>query len=128
MSEENLKKDLCMSNFETELVMMAVSCIGLKENTAKRKAKKVFRKYSEIIFSSKERLDDIYVEREKIRNKYNTLKSGKVSYVNTSGAEGIILLKEIEQVEVRKNEVLLIMKSGREIVMGSDFKYLKELI
>ncbi len=59
-------------------------------------------------------------------NQFKTLKSGVISY--TQGEiKGKILLKDIEQIEVREKDVLLITKTGRQITMGEDFKYLKDL-
>jgi hypothetical protein len=56
------------------------------------------------------------------------LKSGVISYQTFNGTvTGRLLLKNIEQIEVRENDVLLITKTGRQIIMGSDFEYLKEL-
>ena len=121
------KKELSKWEFEKELKTMAVSCIGLKEDTAKRKASNIFKKYDEILSYSKS--DKEYYEKEyrKYRNMFDTLKSGSVTYSRGEETKGVLLIKDIEQVEVRKTDVLIITKSGREITMGIDFKYLKEL-
>lgn len=122
------KKELTKWEFEKELKTMAVSCIGVKEDTAKKKASNIFKKYSEIISYSKS--DKEYYEKEYIeyRNMFNALKSGSVTYTRGEETEGVLLIKDIEQIEVRKTDVLIITKSGREITMGSGFKYLKELL
>ena len=105
---------------------MAASCVGLKPNTAKKKAAAIFNKYSPII-SSSESMEAYYKNQwNETYNKYETLKSGRIKYTK-GDTEGKLLLKDIEQIEVRKRDVLLITKTGREIVMGLDFKYLKDL-
>jgi hypothetical protein len=58
---------------------------------------------------------------------FDTLKSGVINYTRGKVC-GRLLLKDIEQVEVREKHVLLITKTGREILMGSDFDYLVELV
>lgn len=121
------EKELSKWDFEKELKTMAVSCIGVKEDTAKKKASKIFKKYYEILAYSKS--DKEYYEKEyrKIKNMFDTLKSGTVYYIRGEELKGVLLIRDIEQVEVRKTDVLIITKTGREIIMGSDFKYLKEL-
>jgi hypothetical protein len=54
------------------------------------------------------------------------LKSGSVSYTSAK-VKGVILIKNITQVEVRKQDVLIVLKNGREIIMSSDFAFLKEI-
>lgn len=110
-----------------ELEKMAISCIGVKEATAKNKASKIFKKYSDIISYSSS--DHNYYEKQYNRYKHmlDVLKSGKINY---SGSErkGVILIRDINQVEVRKTDVLVIMKSGREITMGLTFEFLTEIL
>ena len=119
-------KDLSKWEFEKELKTMAVSCIGVKEDTAKKKASNIFKKYDEILAYSKS--DKEYYEKEyrKTKNMFDTLKSGVINYTRGK-VVGRLLLKDIEQVEIREKDVLLITKTGREITMGNDFNYLKEL-
>lgn len=120
-------KNLTKWEFKKELKTMAVSCIGVKEDTAKKKASNIFKKYDEILAYSKSNKE--YYEKEylKTRNMFDTLKRGVINY--TRGEDvGSLLLKDIEQVEIRQKDVLLITKTGREITMGKDFNYLKELI
>lgn len=112
--------------FEKELKHMAVNCIGLKPDTAKKKACSIFKRYEELISYSVQ--DKEYFEKEyrKTKNMFDTLKSGVIKYTRGE-VKGVLLLKDIEQVEIRENNVLLIMKTGREVIFGSDFNYLKEL-
>ena len=51
---KQIEQVLTYHSFEKELKNMAVSCIGLKENTAKKKVSEIMRKYDEIISYSKE--------------------------------------------------------------------------
>ncbi len=119
-------KDLSKCGFEKELKEMAVNCIGIKPATAKKKASTIFKKYEAIIEHSASYKEYYEKEYRKTKEMFNTLKSGVIKY--TRGKDtGILLLKDIEQVEVREKDVLLITKTGREITMGYDFNYLKEL-
>lgn len=120
-------EDLYKYRFRKELMNMAVSCVGLKPSTAKKKAYSIFEKYDSIISYSSSRNSEYYEEKywESVK-KLNTLKRGSVDY-SRGEIKGIILLKDIEQIEVRQKDVLLITKTGREIIMGEDFKYLKDL-
>lgn len=120
-------EDLYKYGFRKELMNMAVSCVGLKPSTAKKKADSIFEKYDSIISSSSSRNSEYYEKKywESVK-KLNTLKQGSVEY-SRGEIKGIILLKDIEQIEVRQKDVLLITKTGREIIMGEDFKYLKDL-
>lgn len=120
-------EDLYKYRFRKELMNMAVSCVGLKPSTAKKKAYSIFEKYDSIISYSSSCNSEYYEEKywESVK-KLNTLKRGSVEY-SRGEIKGIILLKDIEQIEVRQKDVLLITKTGREIIMGEDFKYLKDL-
>lgn len=119
-------KDLTKEEFAKELKIMAVNCIGLKADTAKKKASTIFKKYEAIIEYSKFNKDYYKKEYLKTKQMFDTLKSGVINY--TRGKDcGRLLLKDIEQVEVREKDVLLITKTGREISMGSDFNYLFDL-
>ena len=130
MTMEQLRK----WGFQKELINMAESCVGLKPNTAKKKAAAIFDKYEHLI-SSSESLETYYKNRSnEFETKFNTLKKGYVSYV-TGNTEGKLLIKDIEQIEVISSvvskdiiDVLLITKTGRQINMGADFKYLKDLL
>jgi len=119
-------KDLTKWDFEKEIKEMAVNCIGLKPETAKKKASALFKKYEEIIENSTS--DKEYYKREyfRIQQMFNTLKSGVINY-KRGRYDGRLLLKDIEQIEIRETDVLLITKTGREIPMGNNFDYLKEL-
>lgn len=119
-------KDLFRWDFEKELKIMAVSCIGLKADTAKKKASNIFKKYEGIIDSCMSNKEYNEKYSRKIQKMFDTLKSGVINYTHGKAC-GKILLKDIEQIEVREEYVLLITKTGREITMGSDFNYLKEL-
>jgi DNA-binding LytR/AlgR family response regulator len=119
-------KDLSKWEFEKELKTMAVNCIGLKPDTAKKKVSNIFKKYEAIIEYSVSNKEYYEKEYHKTKQMFDTLKSGAIKY--TRGKDvGMILLKDIEQVEIREKDVLLITKTGREITMGNDFNYLKEL-
>lgn len=121
------EKELTKRDFERELKTMAIKCIGLSEYTAKNKVSYILKKYDDIIDYSKSNREYIQKEYYKIKNMFDTLKSGKVSYTKGDG-KGIIFLKDIEQVEVRKADVLIITKTGREIIMSSNFKFLMEVL
>lgn len=114
-------------DFEKELKVMAASCIGVKENTAKKKASNIFKKYYEIISHSKN--DNEYYEKQyhKYKRMFDTLKSGYITYSRGGETLGVLSIKNIEQIEISKESVLIITKNGREITLASDFKYLKEL-
>ncbi len=121
-----MEEELTKWGFKDELRAMAVSCIGVKETTAKKKASALFKKYDEIIAWSKTD-NDFYKENyRRIRNMFDALKSGSVNYVSGK-REGVLLIKDIEQVEVREKDVLLTTKTGREIELSNDFEYLKDI-
>ena len=121
-----MAKELSKWDFKEELRAMAASCIGVKEATAKKKASALFKKYDEIIARSK-RDNDYYQEQYRRTNHmFKALKSGSVHYVSGK-IEGVLLIKDIEQVEVRGGNVLLTTKTGREISLGKDFEYLKDI-
>lgn len=130
MEQQDLKK----WGFQKELINMVASCVGLKPNTAKKKAAAIFDKYEPLI-SSSQSLETYYKNRSnEFETKFNALKKGYISYVR-GDTEGKLLLKDIEQIEVIKSvmskdiiDVLLITKTGRQINMGADFKYLKDLL
>lgn len=114
-------------DFKKEIEKMAISCIGLKPETAKRKASNVWRKYSCLISSSESREKHYMDESYNLSTKFDTLKKGLVEY-KRGDIYGKLLLRDIEQIEVLEDGVSIITKSGREIKMGSYFKYLKDLI
>ena len=121
-----MEKELTKLDFEKELKTMAINCIGVKEATAKEKASAIFRKYEELI-SSSESWGKYY------RDKYfrelqvtNALRTGSVSYEG-GNVEGVLSIKDIEQVEVRERGVLLTTKPGREIVLDSEFEFLRDI-
>jgi hypothetical protein len=123
MESENLN----ILGFEKELRQMAESCIGVKPNTAKKKASKIFKKYQDLISNS---LSTVEYERKyakELRLKYEALKFGIIDY-KRKNVSGRLLLKDIEQVEVNEEGVLIITKTGREIKLSSDFKYLKDIL
>jgi hypothetical protein len=114
-------------DFKKELMNMAASCVGLKPNTAKKKISDVFEKYNSIISGSTNHGVDYYYKKyEDADKKFKTLKRGSIEYIRGE-TEGTILLKDIQQIEVGDRGVLLITKTGRQITMGEDFKYLKDL-
>ena len=121
-----MEEELTKWDFEKELKSMAASCIGVKEATAKKKASALFKKYDEIIAWSKR--DNDYYEKQyrRTNNMFDALKSGSVNYVSGK-REGVLLIKDIEQVEVREKDVLLTTKTGREIELSNDFEYLKDI-
>jgi hypothetical protein len=113
-------------NFREELRTTAANCVGLKPETAKKKVSAIFNKYHSLISSSESNEKYYMRQSNELYNQFKTLKSGVISY--TQGEiKGKILLKDIEQIEVREKDVLLITKTGRQITMGEDFKYLKDL-
>ena len=127
-----MEKELTKLDFEKELKTMAINCIGVKEATAKEKASAIFKKYEELISFSKS--DEEYYRSQYIRESRlcEALKSGCVKYErvehNTrSSVEGVIPIRDIEQVEVWDGLVLLITKTGREIVLDSEFEFLRDI-
>jgi len=113
--------------FLKELQDMAVSCIGLKENTAKRKVSKIMEKYDEIIFYSKSDRDYIKKQLNRYSTLFYTLKSGIINY-KKGESKGYLLIRDIEQIEASTKNVVVTLKTGREIVFPSDFEYLSELL
>ena len=121
------QESLYRYQFRKEMMDVVASCIGLKPSTAKKKVDNVFKKYESIISYSSNCNSDYYEKKYwEFRRKFNILKEGSVAY-SRGETEGVLLLKDIEQIEVRQKYVLLITKTGREIIMGEDFKYLKDL-
>ena len=121
-----MAKELTRRDFEKEIKTMAISCIGVKEATAKKKASALFKKYEELI-SSSESWEEHY------RTKYfrecsvtDALRTGRVRY-KTGDTNGVISIRDIEQVEVRSENVLLTTKAGREISLSKDFEFLKDI-
>ena len=112
--------------FLNEVKSIAVSCIGLKPNTVNKKVNAIFKKYDEIISYNEESKNIYEVLYNDIKVKYDTLKSGIIKYEQFN-SKGIIILKDIQQVEVQSNGVLIILKSGREIKCSKSFEYLLEL-
>ena len=121
-----MPKELNKWDFKDELRAMAASCIGVKEATAKRKASALFKKYDEIIARSKWDKDYYKNQYRRANDMFNVLRSGSVNYARGK-IRGVLLIKDIEQVEVRENDVLLTTKTGREITLGNDFEYLKDI-
>lgn len=123
MENSNLNK----WDFEAEMKVMAASCVGLKPDTAKRKAAALFKKYDYIIekHSSNVGYDERKLQEE--RKKFNTLKSGLIHYISGEN-KGSILLKQIVRIELRNKDVLIITKTGHEVVLSNDFQYLRELL
>jgi hypothetical protein len=120
-------KDLYKWDFEREMKDLAVSCKGLKPDTAKRKAAALFKKYDYIIQNHGS--DVGHYERrywEEVK-KFNTLKSGLIHYMKGE-TKGTLLLKELVWIELRKNDVLVVTKTGKEIALSNDFQYLRELL
>lgn len=130
MEQEELRK----WGLQKELINMAASCVGLKPNTAKKKAAAIFDKYEHLI-SSCQSLETYYKNRSNdFETKFKILKKGYITYYR-GDTQGKLRLKDIEQIEIRKSvmskdtmDVLLITKTGRQITMGSDFEYLIDLI
>jgi hypothetical protein len=119
-------KEITKWKFREELKRMAVSCIGVKPNTVNKKVNAIFKKYDEII-SYDESYKNYYEKKyDQLSIRYNTLKSGIIKYEHFN-SKGIILLRDIQQVEVHGNGVLIILKSGREIKCSKSFEYLLEL-
>ena len=121
MEEELTKRD-----FEKELKAIVVSCIGVKEDTAKKKASAIFRKYEELISWTKSDAEYYRTQYFRERDIANALRTGRVHY-KTGDIKGVLLIKDIEQVEVREKDVLLTTKAGREISLGKDFEYLRDV-
>jgi hypothetical protein len=58
---------------------------------------------------------------------FHTLKSGRI-YYRTDELNGYLLIRDIEQIEVSKKNVVVTLKTGREIKFSTDFEYLSELL
>lgn len=125
---KQIEQVLTYHSFEKELKNMAVSCIGLKEkDMAKKKVSKIIEKYDEIISFSKKDKDYVYTQLDRYRTLFDTLKSGRIDY--TKGElKGYLLIRDIEQIEVSTKNVVVTLKTGREIVFPTDFEYLSELL
>jgi len=127
LKQNNMTQDeLTKYDFQKELIAMAVNCSGLQPSTAKKKASAIFKKYEGMIAYSESDKDYYLEDHRKYRKMFDTLKTGVISYSRGENS-GRLLLKDIEQIEVREKDVLLITKTGREIILGDTFKYLKEL-
>lgn len=120
-------KDLRKWHFEKEMKALAVSCIGVKPDTAKRKAAMLFRKYEPIIERSSGEVGYFERQLQEELKKFNTLKSGLIHYFKGE-TKGTLLLKELVWIELRKNDVLVVTKTGKEIALSNDFQYLRELL
>ena len=120
-------EELTYDYFLKELQDMAVSCIGLKEDTAKKKVLEIVRKYDEIISYSKEEKEYDEIQLGRYRTLFDTLKSGRI-YYGTDELKGYLLIRDIEQIEVSKKNVVVTLKTGREIKFSTDFEYLSELL
>jgi hypothetical protein len=120
-------EELTICSFKKELKDMAVSCIGLKENTAKSKVSKIIKKYDEIICYSKRDRDSYKKEYYRYMRLFNTLKSG-IIYSESNEVRSYILIRDIERIEVSKKNVVVTLKTGREISFSTDFEYLSELL
>ena len=80
---------------------------------------------------------------DKLNQLIGILKTGRIKYesqiyhkisnnlpVNNTAVEkvsGVIFLKEIQQVEVRIDHILIVTNSGREIFLGKQYDYLEDL-
>jgi len=120
-------EELTYFSFQKELQDMAVSCIGLKENTAKRRVSKIMEKYDEIISYSKKDRDYIKKQLNRYTTLFDTLKSGRINY-EKGEFKGYLLIRDIEQIEASPKNVVVTLKTGREIIFPSDFEYLSELL
>ncbi len=121
-----MEKKLTKLDFKEEIKTMAISCIGVKEATAKRKASAIFRKYEDIISFSESWEEYFRARYFRERNVTDALRTGRVRY-KRENVEGVLSIRDIEQVEVRKENVLLTTKAGREISLGKDFEFLKDI-
>lgn len=125
------KERMTKLDFEKEIIFLAESSIGIKRETARKKAKKLFKKYDNLIeYSDEEK--DLYKKRwHRAKIMFETLKSGVISYVHGKENEEInvsILLKDIEEIEKNNKGVVLTMKRGKKIILDESFWYLSELI
>ena len=88
---------------------------------------KIIEKYDEKISFSKKDKDYVYTQLDRYRTLFDTLKSGRIDY--TKGElKGYLLIRDIEQIEVSIKNVVVTLKTGREIVFPTDFEYLSELL
>lgn len=121
-----MAEQLTKWDFEKELKTMAESCVGVKKATARRKASALFKKYEELISYSKSDKEYYRTRYSRERNVADALRTGKVMY-EKGEVEGVISIKDIEQIEIREKNILLITKTGREITLGKSFEYLRDV-
>ena len=121
-----MEEKLTKRDFEKELKAIVVSCIGVKEATAKKKASAIFRKYEELISWSKSDREYYRTQYFRERDISNALRTGRVRY-EAGNVNGLISIRDIEQLEVREKDVLLTTKAGREISLSKDFEFLREV-
>ena len=113
-------------DFEKELKTTAESCVGVKEATARRKASALFKKYEELISYSKRDAEYYKTQYYRERNIANALRTGRVEY-RQGKVQGVLSIRDIEQIEIKVGDVLLITKTGREITLGEDFEFLRDI-
>jgi hypothetical protein len=121
-----MSSEINRPNFQKEITKLALSCINAKEDTAKRKAASLFKKYFGIIEYDLEMTKSLRDSNNQLYKKKEILKSGKIDYIS-GNVYGKIFIKDVEQVESSDKGVLLIMKGGREIQLSSDFQYLIDI-
>lgn len=123
MSSDRLSK----WDLREEMIEMAAKCVGLKENSAKQKARELFKKYKDAIASQPD-VDfykDLCNRSEKI---LRIISSGTISFVTDQGS-GLILVKDISEIQEREDKnIVVIMKTGRSHLFSNKFEYIKEAL
>jgi hypothetical protein len=114
--------------FKQELIKLAEGCTKLKPITARKKALNIWDKYDSLISYDSGQKKRCEQNLERIKLMYNTLKAGKINIYRGGNFHGTLLLKEIAQIEIRDKDVLIFTKSGREVLLSSDFQFLQELL
>lgn len=106
---------------------MAASCVGLSVKTARKKADNLFNKYSDLMHVS----SYIKMQDEKRLNSLSEenkcLKTGVLRYSSNKN-KGVVKLADIVQVEVKETQVVVLMKTGKELFLSLDFDFLIDIL
>jgi ribosomal protein S17E len=113
--------------FFKKLKELAENCTKVKPSTAKRKATQFFEKYSDIIAYNSDYIKDITENLDKYKKLFEVAKSQKIDYIKDDGCKGVVLIKDVEQIESNNTSVILTTKHGRNIYLGKSFEYLIDL-
>lgn len=126
MTVMNTNDNLFKWDFERELIKLALECTGLAKSTARRKANKLWDKYHDMVGRSQ--VDLIRIDKELLDNRkaIRVFREGRITWAGNEleTKSGTIALKQIEQIEIFADRIVLITLSGREIRLAKSFDYL----